>query len=297
MGITMGKKIVLTDTTLTGTAPRLAAVDGIESAGSLVLFDYAHPDTDIGAGVPAHLAVIPNLVAGNFATLSGVTGENLHGIFRLAGNINNGTLGKVERSGKGGIHVIVSQANPLEAGDGVAVNAPAALYTYLAANPTHDIYFSAWDRQTRADKVTGANSAFVYATSSSTSHGPFNVYNTNAFTPGGWAAVEPPGNAVGPRRTALTVTGYGGGAGSLPARSGLPLWGAPASTLNANTLATRNEGWPSFITYRVYIEDLTVSGRTHAEVDALDYALYAKDVLTAGGRYHGDTFTDPATLP
>ena len=44
------------------------------------------------------------------------------------------------------------------------------------------------------------------------------------------------------------------------------------------------------------IEDLTVSGRTYAEVDALDYALY-QAAFAADGRYHGDTNTDPSTLP
>lgn len=34
-----------------------------------------------------------------------------------------------------------------------------------------------------------------------------------------------------------------------------------------------------------------------AEVDAIDHALYTSHVLTAGGRYFGDTFTDPATIP
>jgi hypothetical protein len=42
---------------------------------------------------------------------------------------------------------------------------------------------------------------------------------------------------------------------------------------------------------------LTVSGRTYAEVDAIDHALYTREVLTPGGRYYGDTYTDPATLP
>lgn len=48
---------------------------------------------------------------------------------------------------------------------------------------------------------------------------------------------------------------------------------------------------------RAYVEDLTVSGRTYAEVDAIDHALYTKEVLTPGSRYYGDTFTDPATIP
>jgi hypothetical protein len=42
--------------------------------------------------------------------------------------------------------------------------------------------------------------------------------------------------------------------------------------------------------YRLYIENLTVSGRTWAEVDAIDYALY-QAAFGAGGRFADDTFT------
>lgn len=64
-----------------------------------------------------------------------------------------------------------------------------------------------------------------------------------------------------------------------------------------NAIGGIRERLSSSIFYRAYIEDLTVSGRTYAEVDAIDYALYTKEVLTPGGRYYGDTYTDPATIP
>ena len=48
--------------------------------------------------------------------------------------------------------------------------------------------------------------------------------------------------------------------------------------------------------YRFYLEDLTVSGRTYAEVDAMDNALYTQEVLTPGGRYYGDTQTSVSTI-
>jgi len=40
----------------------------------------------------------------------------------------------------------------------------------------------------------------------------------------------------------------------------------------------------------MYLEDLTVSGRTYADVDALDNALYT-EAFGAGGAYSGDTYT------
>lgn len=48
--------------------------------------------------------------------------------------------------------------------------------------------------------------------------------------------------------------------------------------------------------YRVYIEDLTVSGRTYAQVDSIDFALW-QAAFAAGGKFYGDTYTDPSTLP
>lgn len=47
---------------------------------------------------------------------------------------------------------------------------------------------------------------------------------------------------------------------------------------------------PSYILYRMYLEDLTVSGRTYAQVDAIDYAMW-QTAFSAGGKFYGDTFT------
>lgn len=51
----------------------------------------------------------------------------------------------------------------------------------------------------------------------------------------------------------------------------------------------------SWIFYRAYIEDLTVSGRTHAQVYAIDSALF-NAAFSVGGRYYNDSFTDPASV-
>lgn len=52
----------------------------------------------------------------------------------------------------------------------------------------------------------------------------------------------------------------------------------------------------SHILYRCYLEDLTVSGRTYEQVKAIDDALFAA-AFSSGGKFYGDTYTDPATLP
>lgn len=81
-------------------------------------------------------------------------------------------------------------------------------------------------------------------------------------------------------------------------------WGSPSSHMTGQygaTFAPSSGANPyvnpgAFLFYRAYIEDLTVSGRSYAAVDALDYAEYTKQVTTAGGRYYADTYTDPATI-
>jgi len=51
------------------------------------------------------------------------------------------------------------------------------------------------------------------------------------------------------------------------------------------------------VLYRLYIEDLTVSGRSYADVDALDLLGYQQQVLSPEGRYSADTIlTNPATV-
>ncbi|WP_171495393.1 hypothetical protein, partial [Acinetobacter soli] len=52
---------------------------------------------------------------------------------------------------------------------------------------------------------------------------------------------------------------------------------------------------PSLIIYRIYIEDLNASGRTFAEVKAIDDAEFEK-AFAVGGRFYGDTWSDPATI-
>ncbi|MBD7153500.1 hypothetical protein HPO45_27130, partial [Klebsiella pneumoniae] len=53
---------------------------------------------------------------------------------------------------------------------------------------------------------------------------------------------------------------------------------------------------PSFIFYRFYMEDLTVSGRSYATVDALDQALFDEAFYSSTGRYRNDHFSAPNVI-
>jgi hypothetical protein len=82
-----------------------------------------------------------------------------------------------------------------------------------------------------------------------------------------------------------------------PTANGRVMWGASANTYNAAVLSSRNGHWPSWVVYRFYVEDLTVSGRSLATVYALDQAALAAAFAT-GGRYNGDAVvTNPSSLP
>ena len=56
-----------------------------------------------------------------------------------------------------------------------------------------------------------------------------------------------------------------------------------------------NQPGPSLVLERAYIVDLTVSGRSYAEMDALDLAQHAA-AHAADGIWDGDTFTNPYLL-
>lgn len=285
----MGRKIVLTGTTLTDlSAPKLAVVDPIESAGSLLLIETMHPTLQWAAGVPATNAVIPNRLKSTLAT-----GDATY----LTNNALTGTKGLVERSAKGGLHGIVSQAVALVSGDGVRIFPDAALRAYVFAHLGNSYYLSVWGRLTRANPIP-TNYTMDYATAGTTAAG------IAVPDPSGWFPISPKTllgsrtlpNTVGARFGNAAVTGAVMGSSISMDGAGLPTFGAPAGTYNAAVLSSRQNKWTSFVMYRVYLEDLTVSGRTYAEVDAIDYALYTKEVVNVGGRYYGDTFTDPATL-
>lgn len=86
-------------------------------------------------------------------------------------------------------------------------------------------------------------------------------------------------------------TVFWNGIGKTGVTTGAGVFNPPGGASGSNKDKT-----DSHVIYRMYLEDLTVSGRTHAQVEALDHALYTKEVLTEGGRYYGDTYTSPATL-
>jgi len=102
--------------------------------------------------------------------------------------------------------------------------------------------------------------------------------------------------------TQAAVTGaYAGGGIAFGSSSPVPGIDANGNTqggvvIDPTTNSGSKDNAGSWAFMRAYIEDLSISGRTFDEVAAIDSGLYSKEVLTSGGRYYNDTYTNPSTL-
>lgn len=305
----MGRILKLSDVEfLDGSLPYVVEIDPIEAPGSLMLIEPAHPVRPWPAGVPSNGASLPNALWERAIAAYG-SGVEASVKPTLVYINMDGTHGAIERSTKGGLHAIISQ-NVAYAETAVAslahgeLNIDAKLREWQYLHPGNDIYFSVWGRTTRTRRtgtvspytggatetawlaLSAANYRFVLGdkwisgiqgdignrNDPETTLGPFlaNI-GDSSWTTG-------PANATA---TLASVVFFGPGGG----------FSGQASSSSSGRFRTK-----SWVFYRLYIEDLTVSGRTYSQVDALDLALYTDAVLTPGGRYYGDTYTDPATV-
>lgn len=293
----MGRKLTLTGVTIADAqAPKLITVDPIESIGSLFLVDPTHPASTMGSGVPTNGQPVTNLLN---AQAMAIVGADVPGAWVIPSPSGfNGVKGRLERTTKGGIHSVPSPTLADSSVDGY-IRAATPLEEYVRLNPGHAFYLSIWKRVTKAQTVgptPGSRPGFSAKISKFTSP------SANVLV--GLSSQDAP--ALGVRRpSSLQPVGpflQNGAAsawqaGAPPAQGDIvvqPLVLSPGRSMNYTDAMSREQ--EGRIVYRAYIEDLTVSGRTYAQVDAIDYALYTKEVLTPGGRYYGDTWTDPTTL-
>ncbi len=291
----MGTKITLPETFSATTGKLLLNDEILPASGALMLVDVGHSLGGLGAvGVPADLTTVPNIAWDQAAAMVGSgTATTLGAIF----NRFDGTNFNLERTGKGGIHGYLS--GNVSTSVGLTIDMPALIKTYLAANTTADFYISAWDRVTRvASSASGVWPMFegIQRNSSATSNylGFFDsVTGDGALPPSGnpkrLGARVTAKNSLGNTYRSIAADGWTGTAPTSASEISdyLALWGAIgpyAGFFNGNTAP------PSYILYRLYVENLTVSGRTWAQVDAIDYAMWQRD-FGAGGRFAGDTFT------
>ena len=204
----------------------------------------------------------------------------------------------MQTSAAGGVHFVPPSAGA-DAGVGTlltfgyAGGSSGDILEYLHNNPTNKYYVSVWGQITRADS-SGQDMPLSSAFTNSANQANNRLYRINIKSDDAAADVvanEPETlNQAGPFFRSLSVNGW---AGTPPPTSGtsdvlaqILRWGnyAPYGGSNDST----DFAW---IAYRFYLEDLTVSGRTHAEVAEIDNALLRAAAYESGGRFNGDTWT------
>lgn len=291
-------RVKLADTVFTDPSLPKLYPDAVMSAGSLYLIDLSHPSGyDNGSLAPVAGTMIPNIAyetaaailgAGNRTSLSPV----------LSISIPSPANYKIEFSARKGLHALISQAN-IAASQSVKLALPTALLSYLYNNTGRSYYVSYWSMITRAalTQVT-ADMGMFQASSAANNLFVFADKETHPLTAPqrvGMRAVPALANAPIPVGSVFRNVATLGVSGALPAQGNI--WagwkaGAEPSAYSGFEAAKAK----SVILYRMYIEDLTLSGRTYAQVDAIDYGLY-QAAFAAGGRFASDTFTNPATMP
>lgn len=272
-------------------APYLTLYDPIESReGSLFLWD---------AGLSSEHSIE-----------TGTTLENLLQAYQLASDkafsvavgssAAQSALSTKQLTSKGGLHFITSQAYSGEAYSGEVfsgIRANAALRTYLADLNNPNFYVSVWSRVTRKAKGQAGKQAPLLSFAQTTSNYLMylqSVQSRMALTGVSTSKLDKiatSDDVVGvPNYYQGNVTGKSGT--GVTASTGLTIG---SGHYNPFTVVTSLNEAPSFILYRVYIEDLSLSGRTYEQVKAIDDAEFDK-AFGVGGRFYGDTWSDPATV-
>lgn len=267
--------------------------DEIMSSGSLFLFDPSHSlgysGTELAnAGVAKNIAwetANKILGSGDANTLSGTISTT---------NITP-TTAILELTTKKGLHGVISKVNGAN-NTGWKMTPPLPIRNYIIDSwYTKKLYVSVWGRVTRISDTNTSAFLLISSNISATSNykSLFEVGKNNPDTGVNLLGNRISGNTIGNFIRTSGVNGAVGTNAILDSNS--------ANYIKIGNVASPYGGFEagksnSMIIYRYYMEDLDVSGRTYAEVDAIDKAMYDA-AFAVGGKYYGDTFTDPATLP
>ena len=303
-----GQKIVLPSAFSDTTLPVLRD-DTRLTYGSLALIDPSHPANPWASGyIPNDADTVPNIAWKEAAALLGAgTQASLAGLVTKPTQFTS-AVGVLERSSKGGLHAIMSASAAFGTGKGMGIRPAQGIADWIVANPTHKYYISLWMKITRFNNENGSPMGFALNSSpSQAAQSLALIGGANDNLPSGaarlgqrrsrleWrlssdaALAAPFADATFSNIAVNGNTGTANVTGSA-AQAQMKLFGAGMVT----PFGTSTAGYRSELLWSAYLEDLTVSGRTYAQVDAIDYAEYQKQCLTAGGRYYNDTYTTPA---
>jgi len=152
----MGQKIVLTDTTFTGSGLPSLRDDALLSSGSLILFDPAH-STGAFTGIPSAASALPNVAWKEAAAVIGSGTQSTLGLLVESARENEATKMITERTLKGGVHGISALSGTQAASTSYywAAKAGNAIRDYMYANRlTNRFYVSMWSKPTRLGTAT-----------------------------------------------------------------------------------------------------------------------------------------------
>lgn len=287
------------------TAPILGFGD-LLTHGSLA---YVEPSRDGLTAAPAVGDSLVNYARGSLSRMTGAAMADLDAV--LTDNSLTPGVGRMELTAKGALHGYVNTAAASALFARISV-IPAAAQEWILANPTHEYLFCAGVRRTGAAVLVAAPAApaarpivAVRAPGSVTAAGQlFYIQykpDSGAAGDGARTIIYPASGYTGvtlfakedlvidtpTRITAARGTNFP--ADITDEIVGEVRWDPPA---NSGGIV---QGGNSFIFDFFFAEDLTESGRAAAAVNTLLANKKSAD-FASGGRYYGDTWTDPATV-
>lgn len=256
-------------------------LDPVLNKGSLLLVEPAHPASTYQGNL-ADGDRLDNLAWKEAQKLVGGTEETLKARYE------NQSPGKVYWTDKKSIQ--------WWAGSGTGRNGahfPMPILAYLKANPKHVYRAIMWSglvqwgeapgtqavsgrwSNVNFDLADGLNSTYYDMTGGAGGNVDINGVTSNNDN-----------KAAGPRRSSQG-SGSNGYTGPNDATiEQADVWSRIFGNINSN----RGPGGGQGIFHRFYLEDLTVSGRTADDLEALDKTLYIKHVLKEGGRHFGTKY-------
>jgi hypothetical protein len=274
--------------------------------GSLVLINPSDASRPWSAGAPASGALLPNLAWDRAMATLGIIGDPSQVDCPYSNTLIGTGESIFERSAQGGLHGIVSQVSSPITSHCAIIRAAASVEAWLAANPNHSYYLSIWESLTRKATATQWPIGGIFKAAAQTAN--YDMY-FQGLNSGATGVVGPAGGAkLGTSFGGANAYGYTSGlgtafadiavsswSGTLPAsdvHAYLALWGNVDNygSLTANKSASK-------IFYQCYVEDLTVSGRTYAQVNALNVAAQTAAFGIGGVFYNDTTPTAPSALP
>lgn len=259
-----GFKIVL-PTTFSNQSLPILGDDPILSKGSLVLVEPGHPVNPL-VGVPDDGTLLPNLAFQQATALVGgyVTGA------QLAAPYVKPSAGALWRTSKGALQWSTAGGN---AAGGALL--PLKVLQHIEKYPDHVRYVSWWGGYVSG---TGINGQLTYATLNSDGAPDNGAWSLTGGAGGGNAQ-------LGPRRGSVAQAYQGTRNATAAATHGM-------AKIFGRIMPNPTPSNGQMIFTRFYLEDLTISGRTEAEVQAIDSELFARNVLTPGGRYYGERYVE-----